>query len=53
VTAIEPPAEIVTPLALAAIPGAEAKADALPPDFATAAAAKPADEPRVAVRRRS
>jgi hypothetical protein len=37
------------PLALGAIPDAEAKADALPPDRAAGDAAKPADKPRGAV----
>jgi hypothetical protein len=49
VPAIEPPADTATPLALAAIPDAEAKADALLPDRAVAHAAKPADKPRGAV----
>jgi hypothetical protein len=49
VPAIEPPADTATPLALAAIPDTEAKADALPPDRAAADAAKPTDKPRGAV----
>jgi hypothetical protein len=49
---IELPADTATPLALAAIPDAEAKADALPPDRAVAHAAKPADKPRVAVEKK-
>jgi hypothetical protein len=49
VPAIEPPADTATPLALAAIPDAVAKADALPPDRAAADAAKPTDKPRGAV----
>jgi hypothetical protein len=48
VTAVVTPAEAATPLALAAIPDAEAKAEALPADPAAAAPAKPADNPRVA-----
>jgi hypothetical protein len=52
VPAIEPPADTATPPALAAIPDAEAKADALPPDRAAADAAKPADKPRVAVEKK-
>jgi hypothetical protein len=49
VPAIEPPADPATPLALGAIPDAEAKADALPPDREVAHAAKPADKPRGAI----
>jgi hypothetical protein len=52
VPAIEPPADTATPLALAAIPEAEAKADALPPDRAATDAAKPAGKPRVAVEKK-
>jgi hypothetical protein len=52
VPAIEPPADTVTPPALAATPDAEAKADALPPDRAAIDAAKPADKPRVAVEKK-
>jgi hypothetical protein len=44
--AVEPPADTAMPLALAAIPDAEAKAYALPPDRAVAHAAKPTDKPR-------
>jgi hypothetical protein len=53
VAAVEPPAETLTPLALATIPDAETKADALPADRVVAAPAKPgnklADRPRVAI----
>jgi hypothetical protein len=48
VAAVEAPAEAAAPLALAAIPDAETKAEALPADPAAAAPAKPADEPKVA-----
>jgi hypothetical protein len=47
--AVEPPADAAMPLALAAIPDAEAKANALPPDRAVAHAAEPTDKPRGAV----
>jgi hypothetical protein len=49
-SAAAPPAS-VSPMAVAAIPDAEAKADALPPDPAPAAA-KPAEKPRVVVAKR-
>jgi hypothetical protein len=56
VEAVEPPAETAMPLALAAIPDAEAKADAPLADPVVAAAAKPghkpADKPRVAMTRK-
>jgi hypothetical protein len=51
--AVEPPADAATPLALAAIPDAEAKAYALPPDRALAHAAKPDDKPRAAVMKKN
>jgi hypothetical protein len=47
VGAAEPQAETATPLAIAAVPDAEAKAD--DPADPAAAAAKPADKPKVAV----
>ena len=46
--AVEPPAS-ATPMAIADIPDPEAKAEALPPDPAPPAAAKPAEKPKVAV----
>src|SRR5450631_4436755 len=56
VAAVEPPAETAMPLALAAIPDAEAKADPLLADPVVAAAAKPgnkpADKPRAATARK-
>jgi hypothetical protein len=47
VNAAEPQAETATPLAIAAVPDAEAKAD--DPADPAAAAAKPADKPKVAM----
>jgi hypothetical protein len=56
IAAVEPPAGTAMPLALAAIPDAEAKADAPLADLVVAAAAKPgkkpADKPRVAMTRK-
>jgi hypothetical protein len=51
--AVEPPADAAMPLALAAIPDAEAKANALPPDRAVAHAAEPTDKPRGTVAKKN
>jgi hypothetical protein len=51
--AVEPPAGAAMPLALAAIPDAEAKTYALPPDRAVAHAAEPTDKPRGTVAKKN
>ena len=53
VPTIEPPADTAMPPALAAIPDAEAKAYAPPPDRAVAHAAKPTDKPRAVVAKKN
>jgi hypothetical protein len=48
IAGVDPAAETEEPLAVAVIPDAEAKADALPPQPAPAVAARPAERPRFA-----